>query len=176
MKKTACLVDGGYVEKATLECFGRRRFNFEDLIMNVNADGTLSHALYYDCPPYISSPPTAEELEHRRRRESFYNFLRYIGFECIFGKLKKCFDSNGKISFKQKQVDNLITVDLIKLSVKGLITDVKLLTGDADMVPAVKAAQDEGVRVELFYFPYSTSYELLGTVDATTVITSEWMR
>jgi uncharacterized LabA/DUF88 family protein len=51
---------------------------------------------------------------------------------------------------QQKGVDALIRSDLQDLAENKAITDVILLAGDEDMVPAVEAAQAHGVRVHLW--------------------------
>ncbi len=49
----------------------------------------------------------------------------------------------------QKGVDGLLMLDLITLSLRDAITDAVVVTGDEDMLDAIEAAQEHGVRVHL---------------------------
>jgi len=48
-------------------------------------------------------------------------------------------------------VDVLLSVDLVRLSAKGQITDVAIVAGDSDFIPAIEATKNEGVSVWLFH-------------------------
>lgn len=52
-------------------------------------------------------------------------------------------------NIQQKGVDMRIGLDLAALALKRLVSAVVLVTGDADMVPAMKFARREGLRVYL---------------------------
>lgn len=49
----------------------------------------------------------------------------------------------------QKAVDGLIIADMISLAQSKAITDAMLISGDADLIPGVIAAQNLGIRVHL---------------------------
>lgn len=49
----------------------------------------------------------------------------------------------------QKGVDMRIGLDIASLALKRLVTDIVVVTGDSDMVPALKLARREGLRVYL---------------------------
>ena len=48
-------------------------------------------------------------------------------------------------------VDVLLSIDLVRLSARGQITDIALAAGDSDFVPAVEVAKNEGVSVWLYH-------------------------
>ena len=50
---------------------------------------------------------------------------------------------------EQKQVDPLIITDMMSLSQKGAVSDLVLVSGDADLIVGVQFAQEFGVRVHL---------------------------
>lgn len=50
---------------------------------------------------------------------------------------------------EQKQVDPLIITEMMSLSQKGAVSDLVLVSGDADLIVGVQFAQDFGVRVHL---------------------------
>ena len=110
---------------------------------------------YYDCPPFLSEPPTPEELQRESGRHRFFDALSYLPrFEVRLGRLQhQGYRPDGSPIFQQKQVDLLLGLDLALLSVRGWITHVALVAGDGDFVPAVRAAKQEGVAVWLFHGP-----------------------
>lgn len=55
--------------------------------------------------------------------------------------------SKIKRNFKQKGVDMLIGLDIATLALKRLVSDIIVVTGDLDIVPAFKLARTEGLRV-----------------------------
>ena len=71
----------------------------------------------------------------------------------------------------QKAVDTLLVADMIKAAFKGHCSDMVLVSGDADMIPGVKVAVDQGVRVHLVGFGWdSISSALRHACDTTTVL------
>ncbi len=97
-----------------------------------------------------------------------YTLRRLPRFEVRLGKLGW---AGGELV--QKRVDILLTVDLVRMSWGRLIGTAILVTGDGDFVPAVEAAKDAGVLVQLYYSRSSIHDELLSAVDESFVITEE---
>ncbi len=52
-------------------------------------------------------------------------------------------------NFEQKGVDMRVGLDIASLAIKRLVFGVVLISGDADMIPAMKLARREGLRVYL---------------------------
>ena len=50
---------------------------------------------------------------------------------------------------RQKGVDMRIGLDIASLALKRLVSTIALVTGDSDIVPAMKLARREGLRVLL---------------------------
>jgi len=73
------------------------------------------------------------------------NLNRFVVRE---GRLMKI----GRI-FKQKGVDILLAIDVIKLVYSGKIDRIILITGDSDFVPVVESVRDSGVTVSLYRSP-----------------------
>ena len=66
------------------------------------------------------------------------------------GKLKyRGEDKNNKPIFEQKQVDLMLGLDIVSVCLSGRVETVILLSGDGDMLPAVKTAKDENIIVRL---------------------------
>ena len=111
------------------------------------------YTYYYNCLPYQSNPPTDEERLRYSKRHSFTTALSHLPrFEVRLGKLMYSGeDHNGNPIFQQKQVDCMVSVDMVLLAAKGKIDAVSVFTGDSDLVPAIQAVKNEGVLVNLWH-------------------------
>ena len=168
MDRAAVLIDGGYFAKV-LENFGRPRIDFHKFSEIVCGGYERLRTYYYNCMPYQSSPPTQEERRRYSAMDKFiYTLQKLPRFEVRLGKLGW---SGGELV--QKRVDILLAVDLVRLSWDKQIGKAVLITGDSDFVPAVLAAKDAGVLVQLYYSPTSIHDELLSAVDESFQITRD---
>jgi uncharacterized LabA/DUF88 family protein len=116
--------------------------------------------------PYQSSPPTDEDLRRFSSMDKFvYTLKKLPRFDVKLGRL-------GCVAgeYIQKRVDIALAVDLVRLSSSRSISKAVLVTGDSDFVPAIEAAKDLGVLVELYYSASSIHDELLSSVDQSFVI------
>ena len=66
---------------------------------------------------------------------------------------------------QQKGVDLRIGLDIARLSLRGLVDVLAVVTGDSDMVPAFKFARREGIRVYLALLGGSAMRETKAHVD-----------
>lgn len=96
------------------------------------------------------------------------NLKRLPRFEVKLGKLQFI---GGK--FRQKMVDVLMSIDIIKKSIGNKINHIVVVAGDADFVPSIKTAKDYDVIVHLLYHPQSVHNELLDEIDELHVISKE---
>jgi uncharacterized LabA/DUF88 family protein len=151
MARIAIFIDGAYLEYLLKEEFGAPRIDFKLLVKHVSENRELLRAYYYDCLPFQSEPPSAEERLRFSRRQGFHSALTRIPrFQLRLGKLARRHD-NGKLRYEQKRVDILLGVDLVQLAAKHRITDAALIAGDSDFLPAIEVAKSEGVVVHLFH-------------------------
>lgn len=151
MSRTAAFIDGAYLEFLLREEFGAPRIDFELLVKRVSGNRELLRAYYYDCLPFQSEPPSAEERLRFSRRQAFHAALTRIPrFQVRLGKLARRHD-DGRLRYEQKRVDILLAVDLVQLVAKRQTTDAALIAGDSDFLPAIEAAKSEGVAIHLFH-------------------------
>lgn len=181
MDKTACFIDDGYLQNV-LKDSGKLKFGYSDeqskwktdyskLVSLMKGEEKLLRTYYYTC-----KRENLSEEDDKKQESFFYSLDKLSQFECKFGRLEyRGEDKEGKPIYIQKQVDNLITIDIVMLSFKHLITKATVISGDADLIPAIKFAKNEGVIVEVLYFPGSTSNELLKTVDIATELNYDWL-
>lgn len=146
----------------------------------------LLRTLYYDCLPYQSNPPTAQEKERFSKKRSYFDTLRNLPrFDVREGRLVfRGLDTSGKQIFQQKRVDLLLGLDFALLSGKRQITHVAVVSGDSDLLPAFKVAKEEGISVWLFHGPRkskkdgssSYAYELWQEADERYEIDMDFMK
>ncbi|MDR6892264.1 NYN domain-containing protein [Falsarthrobacter nasiphocae] len=94
----------------------------------------LLRVQWYDSPP--------EDSEGKRSaEEAFY----------AIDAISRTKTRIGRTSFgNQKGVDVKLALDIVNLAMRGLVTDMYLVSGDDDLTEAVEIAQDYGVRVHLY--------------------------
>lgn len=165
--RAAIFIDGGYLARVLKDEFGEPRLAFDKLSDLLSGSGyERLRTYFYYCMPYHSDPPTSEEKERYSRAQGWISSLQRLPrFEVRLGKLAK-----RGMSFEQKRVDVLLSVDLVRMSWDHQIQKAVLVSGDSDFVPAVQAAKDAGVLVHLYYSTYACHYELRDACDERTVI------
>jgi len=169
MDRSAIFLDGGYIDRVLSDEFGGARIDYGKLADLVAQGSERLRAYYYHCMPYQGSPPTAEERERHARMDSFIYHLRQLPrFEIRLGKLAR-----RQGGFEQKRVDVMLSVDLVRMSWDHQIQRAVIVSGDSDYVPAVLAAKDAGVLVQVFYHPNSRHDELLQACDERFEITKQ---
>lgn len=71
----------------------------------------------------------------------------------------------------QKAVDTRLVADMVVAGMRGQVSDMVLVSGDADMLPGVAEASNSGVRVHLYGFGWdSMSSALRHACDSTTIL------
>jgi len=133
--------------------FKEAKVDFRKLAELMAGGREILRTYYYDCLPYQSPNPTAEERARFSKRQGFHAALsKNPRFEVRLGRLEfRGLKDNGKPIFEQKRVDILMGVDLALLAAKHQITDAAILAGDSDFLPAILAAKPEGVVIHLFH-------------------------
>lgn len=157
MSRIAIFIDGGYLSHILKNEFNLVRVDHEKLSSELSNGIETLRTYYYDCLPYQSNPPTAEEEERFSKAQNFFSALtRLPRYQIRLGKLAfNGINQEGKLIFQQKQVDILLGVDLVLLSATKQISNAALLMGDSDFLPAVKAAKEQGILTTLWH---STKY------------------
>jgi uncharacterized LabA/DUF88 family protein len=147
--RTAVFIDGGYLNQV-MKLYPNSQLNFEKF-SNMICGKELFRTYYYNSMPFVPNHPTIEDNDRIKKANNFYSVLRHLPkYEVRLGKLI-CISENGKEVFLQKQVDMLLTIDLLTLSLKNKITKAIIISGDSDFVPIIKIAKDEGIQVCLFH-------------------------
>ena len=185
MARLAIFIDGGYIAKLAEHHF-RVWVDFEKLSSEARdriAASTqepldLLRTYFYDCLPYQSDPPTDEEARRFGGKRRFFFALRRLPkYEVREGRLVyRGEDAQGNPIFQQKRIDLMIGLDIAGLAAKNQITHAAVLSGDSDLLPAIEAAQREGVVVWLMHGPQDTyAGELWNLADERLTIDQEFM-
>ena len=157
--KAAVFIDGGYFDVILIEKFDWARINYERLSNLLCGEYERWSTFYYHCTPWQDDPPTDEQRRKLSQMQKFLTALkRSPRFEIRLGKL--VMRSDGP---HQKGVDIQIAIDMVKLAASDRIDKAILISGDSDLVPAVRAVQDLNVLVELVYHPDAIGNELFET-------------
>ena len=145
----AVFIDGAYLAKV-LKLFGEPRIDFLKLSESFRGNDERLRTYCYYCAPFQSAVPTREEQERKSRFDRFAAALDSLPrFQVRLGRLARRTDADGGLRFEQKMVDVLLTVDLVRLSSQNHIQRAVIVAGDSDFVPAIEAARDSGVVVQL---------------------------
>ena len=157
-------VDGGYVTKVSVAFqiwvdIGRLGAKIRERIAeNTFEPLDVVRTYYYDCLPYQSDPPTAQEAQRFSQKRRFFAALQHLP-RCTVREGRLMYrgqDAHGEPIFQQKRVDLMIGLDFALLAAKHQITHAAVVTGDSDLLPAFEVAQREGVVVCLVHGPRST--------------------
>lgn len=154
MGRVAIFVDGAYVDFMMREEFKGARVAFERFFPAlIPPRAELLRAYYYACGPHVSDPSTADERERQRRFDRFRTQLEQIPrCEIRLGKLSRREDpKSGAVRYEQKRVDIQLGIDVVRLAIRQQISELVLVAGDSDFVPAIQAAKDEGVLCRLYH-------------------------
>jgi uncharacterized LabA/DUF88 family protein len=161
MARCAVLIDGGYLDKVQAEDFANTRIDIGKLGDELAGSMERLRTYYYHCMPFQSANPTPDEKTRYASMDSFiFNLKKLPRFQFRQGKLQRIGNE-----YKQKRVDILMAVDLVRMSAEQQIEKAIIITGDSDLVPAIESARDAGVVAVVYYSPNSRHDELLQACD-----------
>ena len=160
MDKIGVFIDGGFLAVITKYVFPNedgtpRKLDLHEFskVLCEENEGTLMRSYFYHCPPYQGAYPTPEERKRKEGYDSWVSSVRKLKqMQIREGRLRKVYGSDGKHDFIQKGVDVLLAIDMLKLTLKGSINKIILLSSDSDFVPVVRALRDEGASVILYNY------------------------
>ncbi|MBN1591886.1 MAG: NYN domain-containing protein [Candidatus Coatesbacteria bacterium] len=168
-------IDGGYAKKLLQE-FNSPKICYLKFSNEVSRGYERLRTYYYDCPPFVPASPSADDKNRQRGFDNFRKALENLPrFQVRLGRLARIDTATGP-KFTQKNVDILLTLDLTRLSVAGLIQRSVIVIADSDFIPAIQVAKDSGTIVELYYsteLPFNR--ELLEACDERVVIDKEFI-
>lgn len=164
--RIALFIDGAYIQRVLMDEFNGARIDYGKLAERMAGEEEILRSYYYNCLPYQSRTPSAQERERYDTTRQFHHALAMLPrFEVRLGRLElRGQRPDGSPIFEQKRVDIMLGVDLVQHAAKGHIQQAILLAGDSDFIPAIAVAKAEGVLVRLFHGG-SCHNDLLREVD-----------
>lgn len=178
MEKVLVMIDAGFLSKVSRELGEGHYFKYDILKFSKMLCGKnnliFNHLFFYNAPPYQSNNPSDNE---RKRKEEYDSFLSKLTRDKTLVTIRegRCqrLKNNGKYIYKQKGVDTLLTMDLMKVPIKfPKIKKIILIASDSDFVPVIQELKEMGIEVILFtYFDrirnsnFSRSNELIKAVS-----------
>lgn len=185
MKKSIIQIDGGHLRAlaqgdtqqytpAFIERFAQSLLLTDEEVVRV---------LYYDCAPYQGTqrrPVSGTNqnfgksdgwLRDLAQRDLFavrLGILKWRGWKPrnVLAQGAKITDQDFKPDFEQKGVDLRIGLDIATYAMDRLVDRIILVTGDTDLIPAMKLARRCGVQIVGVDLPnFKQSAEMRAHVD-----------
>lgn len=128
--------------------------------------GTLLRIMYYDAPLFhgMVKLPVSGDMRKFEGSDSFLKELAalnhiavrrgYLRFKAWTPKKKQPKkDEDYRPVFEQKGVDTRIALDIAAFCEQKTVDRIVLMSGDTDMIPALKYARKAGLRITLLQLP-----------------------
>lgn len=176
MEETLIFLDEGFVYKLNKYFGYGKPIKFDRIYFAKNL--ALKQKLickkifYYNAPPFQSYPPIKEE---EKRKEGYDRFIRKISQNPLViireGRCQRL-KIDDKFIYKQKAVDSLAIIDLMKVPLKySNVKEIIIVSSDSDFVPAIESLKEFGIRTRLYTYyeekrdtNFSRSNELIKSV------------
>lgn len=174
-------IDGSNLYRCVLKAFGRRDLDLSKLVTKLVGNRTLQNAYYYNAPLDQATDP-----EGARAQQKFLNALSWIPrLEVRMGKLleraveykcPECGKAHVVKTHVQKGVDTRLSNDMITLAVSNRYDIAILVSGDSDLVEAVRFVKDHQQKeVENAFVIEGWSPELRGMAQTKTVLDAAFL-
>ncbi len=145
--------------------------DFTKLAVAISGKRLFIRTYYYNAPLDQQMDP-----EKYRKQQKFFEKLRNTpNLMVVLVRLqKRVVDS--KVVYAIKGDDIHLATDMIVLASKNAYDTAVLVSGDGDFVPAVKAVQEMGKRVENYYFKSGHSWHLRQTCDLSVLMDKKFIQ
>jgi uncharacterized LabA/DUF88 family protein len=171
--KTSLLIDGGYLRAESQKANKTYNPSFIQIFSQkcIEANEYLFRILYYDARPYDGSVqlPVSGKWKRFKSNDTLMDDLAKLErFACRHGSLgfrgwkprnipisggQPLTDADFKPVFEQKGVDMRIGLDIAVFSDLRSVDRIILVSGDTDMIPAMKHARKSGLEIGLVQLP-----------------------
>lgn len=184
-EETLVFLDEGFIYKLSKYLGEGKSIRFDRVDFSeklAEKEGLICKKIfYYNAPPFQSGVSTEEE---ERRKEGYDKFIRsmqkYDKIVIREGRVQRL-KVGGQFVYKQKAVDSLAIIDLMKVPLK--YKDVKkiiLIASDSDFVPAVESLKEFNINTVLYTYyekkrntNFSRSNELIKSVYKYVLLSKE---
>src|SRR6266566_7260211 len=157
MGKVAILIDNMYLQHIQTE-FQTGQIDITKLPKVLLREGEEHHRTWvFDALPYVSPSPTPDQLKKRNDKHRYLDALQYkervtVEQGVVRPKTTTCRNCNTQFQVPvQKLVDVKISVRMVQLAFSEGVDRIVLVSGDADILPAVEASASSRATVRLAY-------------------------
>ncbi len=171
--KTALMIDGGYLRA----CAKAAQLQYDNSLIErfaarcVQQDEYLLRIYYYDSPQYrgtVQLPVSGNNTQFQANTRWLDDLAKIERFAVRRGTLgfrgwkprniplqggRPLVDGDFSPVFEQKGVDMRIGLDIATFSQRKTVERIILVSGDTDMIPAMKEARKAGLEVVLLQLP-----------------------
>lgn len=171
--KTVLLIDGGYLRAEAQASNKTYDAPFVEKFAHQvpTQDEYLLRILYYDARPYqgkVQQPVSGKWKRFIASDNLMDDLAKFERFACRHGSLgfrgwkprsiplnggKPLSDADFKPVFEQKGVDMRVGLDIAAFAERQSVDRILLVSGDTDMIPAMKLARKAGLEVGLVQLP-----------------------
>ena len=167
------LIDGGYL-RACYRALGLA-YNKTEIVkfssrFEAASQFSLDKTIYYDCPQYrgMQLKPISGDEQTFQASDAWLNDLaKQNGFAVRRGQLKfrgwtlknqtqsrsePLRDQDFKPTFEQKGVDMRLGLDIAEFCEMRSASHILLVSGDTDLIPAMKKARKTGIKIGVVEF------------------------
>jgi uncharacterized LabA/DUF88 family protein len=167
MDRVAIFCDSANLYHGMARNFPGRRTDYAKLFAKiVGQDRRLLRVYWYTAVPIIE--PQA------RDKQRFLSYLQGVPFVEVRQKKLVPYVEQGETKYREKGVDVWLAVDMVNMAHRNLYDVAALVSGDADLVPAVMGVKDAGKHVENYFLHGSQSLELRQQVDQSFELDAAW--
>ncbi|MFH1588796.1 MAG: NYN domain-containing protein [Candidatus Diapherotrites archaeon] len=164
-EKIIIFIDGSNLYHDLIKNFKKANIDFQKFTEFLTGEHKLIKVYYYNAPLNQKDNPEA-----CKKQQKFFSSLEKLSkFEVKLGRLEK----RPKGPPAEKGVDVRLAVDIVTHAYSNLYDTGIIVSGDADFVPAIKAAQDFGKKITNVSFPKTKSFHLNQTCNQTITITQK---
>lgn len=162
--KVAIFIDGSNLYHILRKIYGHSKtlinFSFEKFIRTILEDKKLVRTYYYTAPL-----DRKKDQETYKKQQKFFEKLKKIpNFKLILCRMQKE-KIDGKTIYLVKEDDIHLAVDMVKLAFNKAYDTAILVSTDGDFVPAVRAVQEIGKKIENIGFQNKFSWHLKQECD-----------
>ena len=168
LERVMVFIDAGYWHKCLKDHFKRTDIDLSKVIIKLLSGRRLVRTYFYTAK--IERPLDEYWKQQQSEQQRLFTALAHQPFVEV---------RTGRLQFKegepprQKGVDVLLALDMLRFALKGNYDTAILISGDGDFADIVRMVKDEGRKVEVVTFPGTRAHALLEACDENTVVTLE---
>lgn len=168
LERVMVFIDAGYWRKSLEDHFNRVDVDLSKVVTKLLRGRRLVRTYFYTAK--IERPPDEYWRNQQAEQQRLLTALAHQPFvEVRLGRLQFM----GGDAPRQKGVDVLLALDMLRFALKGNYDTAILISGDGDFADIVRMVKDEGRRVEVVTFSGTRAHALLEACDKSIEVTAE---